>query len=165
MTKTFFERVTEYLPLSHGAPSGYSTEEIEVLERVYAFRAVGMLREFLMSMGRSAGGVLCRDESLLYFSEFDLRDHLIFQYDFVQNLRKTDNHDHIEMPFVFGLLAETQYCFVKTSSDDADLVYIFDSNEGVVTSTEQNLVSFLRSLVVSNMQYGLHEESGDLLRL
>lgn len=144
---------------------GYTENELDMIARLYKIDVVSMLKSFFIEIGRSSGGLLCEDQLPLYNPDWKVRDHLYTQFVFYDDLQNLALFNYLNKPFVFSILAETQYYFLQTNSDDPDSVYRYDENDGVVYDTETDLFAFLKELVDGNMRKGFtcHDEGNLLL--
>lgn len=163
------ENIADYLSrnlLSSAPPMiGYSDEEIDVIQSVYDVRISGQFKCFLSQMGRSDGGVIGDYEIPMYRSDWRLRDHLLFQYDFFCEMQSSGRFEFLNKPFVFAFLSENQYCFLQTASDHPDAVYRYDSVEDEVVDEGADLLGYLRSLAEDNGGKLFPAAIGNLLAL
>ncbi|WP_338523934.1 SMI1/KNR4 family protein [Pseudomonas batumici] len=148
MSDFFLDRVFEGDQLCRSFQCmGYVQSELEGIERLYNIKIGGQLKGFLSEMGRSSGGMIGDSLVQLYRPSWRVRQHLLFQVGFFNQMQDEGFYEFLKNPFVFSLISETQYYFLQTSSDEGDVVYLFDSNAGVVTKTEWDLVGFIKMLV------------------
>lgn len=142
---------------------GYGNEEIEKISRLYNVNMQGQFKFFMSDMGRSDGGLIGDSMIQLYRPSWRVREHLLFQIDFFNQMQESNFHDYLNNPFVFSLISETQYYFVQTSIGDA--VYHYDSNVEEVKKTDWDLVNFLMMLINENKGQLRRRSLGDLLEI
>jgi len=142
---------------------GYAQWEMESIERLYNIKVEGQLKGFLSEMGRSSGGMIGDSLIQLYRPSWRVRQHLLFQVDFFNQMQDEGFYEFLKKPFVFSLVSETQYYFLQTSGDEKDVVCQFDSNVGVATRTEWDLVGFIKMLISENEGEAKILAQGDLL--
>jgi hypothetical protein len=142
MTSDIFELVAK------GAVEGmgYSCEELEKIGRLYNIDVRGQLEIFFRLIGRSAGALISDSLVQLYRVAWRVRQHLLFQADFSEQMQAGGFYGYLNKPFVFSFISETQYYFLQTSSENFDKVYHFNSNDCSVAVTEWDLVGFLEML-------------------
>lgn len=140
---------------------GYEDDELDKISRLYNLTIDGQIKSFLKIMGKSDGGVIGDSMIQLYRPSWKVREHLIFQVDFFNQMQEEGFYDYLNQPFVFSLVSETQYYFIQTSLND--LVYHYDSNLEEVKATEWDLVSFLRMLARENDNDSRIKSVGNLL--
>jgi|GEM_PF-3889000 len=150
--------------------NGYSLSEIGKIESFYDIKIEGDLKRFFLEFGRSPGAIGF-DAFILPYSGFyavkspsHISGHLRTQYDFRDDLMKQARPFCKSSPFLFSIEHETQYYFLRTKadeplrgvspeddysqlSDDPEIVYHYDENNGVVINTEMTLKDYLRSRV------------------
>jgi len=164
MSDFFLYHVFEFSQLSRNFQClGYAQWELESIERLYNIKVEGQLKGFLSEMGRSSGGMIGDSLIQLYRPSWRVRQHLLFQVDFFNQMQEEGLYDFLKKPFVFSLVSETQYYFLQTSGDEGDVVYQFDSNAGVAVRTEWDLVGFIKMLISENEGEAKILAQGDLL--
>jgi len=164
MSDFFLDHVFEFSQLSRNFQClGYAQWELESIERLYNIKVEGQLKGFLSEMGRSSGGMIGDSLIQLYRPSWRVRQHLLFQVDFFNQMQEEGLYDFLKKPFVFSLVSETQYYFLQTSGDEGDVVYQFDSNAGVAVRTEWDLVGFIKMLISENEGEAKILAQGDLL--
>ncbi|MDH5803365.1 MAG: SMI1/KNR4 family protein [Gammaproteobacteria bacterium] len=144
---------------------GYSNLELEKIERLYNVEIKGQFKSFLIEMGKSDGGLIGDYSIQLYRPAWRVREHLLFQVDFFNQMQEEGFYDFLNKPFVFSLISETQYYFLQTSLDNHDVVYHYDSNNELVKMTDWDLVNFMKMLVAENKGVLLPESEGDILKI
>lgn len=149
--------------------SGYTDNEIEKIERLYDIKVAGQLYEFLNCMGRCSGGFFW-DDPLIFYKEWFIRGHVLFQYGSREELYNLGLWDMLEQkPFFISIESETQYYFLLTNSKQPDLVYHYDENEDKVRVLDKNFNEYLGYIISSYNESFIAptpvEFSGDLLRL
>ncbi|NWD76525.1 SMI1/KNR4 family protein [Pseudomonas gingeri] len=104
-----------------------------------------------MDVGRSDGGLVGDSLIQLYRPSWRVRQHLLFQVDFFNQMQEAGFYEYLHGPFVFSLISDTQYYFLQTTGGERDAVYHFDSNSLVVTRTKWDLVGFVE-FIFSNKE-------------
>ncbi|MCV2884720.1 SMI1/KNR4 family protein [Aestuariibacter sp. AA17] len=144
---------------------GYSEEEILKIEKLYNIDAKGQLRLFLSEVGRTFGGVIGDHNIQLYRPTWKVRQHLLFQADFFDQMQEAGHFSYLKKPFVFSFQYETQYYFVQTAIDECDSVFRFDSNTNTISEAGFDLVDFLKDIVSRDEPDGHTLARGDLLAI
>jgi hypothetical protein len=142
---------------------GYSSDELDKVARLYDINLQGQLKLFLADMGKSDGGLIGDSMIQLYRPSWKVREHLLFQLDFFNQMQEEGFYDFLNKPFVFSLVSETQYYFIQTSLND--VVCHYDSNAETVKETEWDLVGFLKMLASENNGQLKPKSLGDLLAI
>lgn len=107
---------------------GYTEEELMKMERLYDVKFSGDLRDFMLEMGRSDGGLLGDDPISLY-SRLSVRRHVFFQAGMDDRFFAMKKFElRSKGSFIFSVEYETQYYFLLTKSDRPDLVYRYNDN-------------------------------------
>ncbi|WP_444906294.1 hypothetical protein ACJJIR_17415 [Microbulbifer sp. SSSA008] len=162
MSSEFLKSIISEGMVSEGLEcSGYSELELKKIARLYDIKIKGQLESFLGEMGKSDGGVIGDSVIQLYRPSWKVREHILFQLDFFNQMQEEGFYDFLNKPFVFSLISETQYYFIQTASDDA--VYHYDSNAETVKKTEWDLAGFLTILVNENKGQLQTRSEGNLL--
>ncbi|WP_100159646.1 SMI1/KNR4 family protein [Proteus columbae] len=148
---------------------GYSDDEIKKIERLYDIKVVGQLYDFLNCMGRCSGGFFW-DDPLIFYREWFIRGHILFQYGSREELYNLGLWDILEQkPFFISIESETQYYFLLTNSKQPDLVHHYDENEDKVRVLDKNFNEYLGYIISSYNESFIApipvDFSGDLLRL
>jgi hypothetical protein len=163
MSGSFLQRVLDGGSIRMVDCAGYSSDELDKIARLYDIRLQGQLRLFLADMGKSDGGLVGDSMIQLYRPSWRVREHLLFQLDFFSQMQEEGFYGLLGKPFVFSLIAETQYYFIQTIASDA--VYHYDSNSGTAGSTEWDLVGFLKMLASQNDGHLKPKSHGSLLEI
>lgn len=148
MSRDFLQQVIYGGSISIVDCAGYSGDELNKIARLYDFNLQGQLKLFLADMGKSDGGLIGDSMIQLYRPSWRVREHLLFQLDFFNQMQEEGFYDFLNKPFVFSLVSETQYYFIQTSLND--VVYHYDSNTETVKATDWDLVGFLKMLASEN---------------
>lgn len=131
-------------PYDPNAVCGYSEREVGIIERLYDIVPQGILRKFLLEMGRCSGGLIGDDPLILYRPGWDVRTQLLHQLVFFEEMQEAAHWGHLAAkPFTFACESETQHYFVDTAADSPDRVLRFDENTGLVHDTGQDLFAYL----------------------
>ena len=99
---------TPFLPLLNNKPpfpelvSGYTEIELRKIASLYDISIDGLLKSFLMEVGRCAGGMFSDDAIPLYRQLWSVRTHLLFQVGFYETLQEAGAFGHLKSPFVLG---------------------------------------------------------------
>lgn len=144
---------------------GYTLEDLDRVGRLYNIEVKESLRDFLVEMGKSSGGLICDDVIHLYRPHWFVREHLLFQFGFFSEMQEMGFFEYLNKPFVFSFVSETQYYFLQTALPDSDSVYCYDSNSEVVEKTEFDLSGFLKVLAAEGGCTHALATQGDLLRI
>lgn len=149
--------------------SGYADNEIKKIERLYDIKATDQLYDFLNCIGRCSGGFF-GDDPLIFYKEWFIRGHVLFQYGLREELYNLELWDMLEQkPFFISIESETQYYFLLTYSDQPNLVYHYDENEDKVRALDKNFNEYLGHIISSYNESFITPTpvyfSGDLLRL
>lgn len=143
---------------------GYSNSEIHKIEKLYDIHVTGQFKDFLLRMGRCEGGVFGDDPIILFRSLWSVRDQILFQIRFLENLKQGNFFDYLKLkPFAFSLDFETQYYFLLTKDENPDLVYRYDENEEAVINTEWSLDEYLVWLMENDQTRNRKVCCGELL--
>jgi hypothetical protein len=142
---------------------GYSSEELNKIARLYDIKLQGQLELFLAEMGRCDGGLIGDSMIQLYRPSWRVREHLLFQFNFFNQMQEDGFYDFLNRPFVFSLVSDTQYYFIQTLL--GDVVYHYDSNVGAVKATEWDLVGVLKVLASENHGQLRFKSFGNLLEV
>jgi hypothetical protein len=161
--KPFFDEIKDGADYDSSQVCGYSEEEIDKIEFLHKIKVAGDFRRFLLEMGRCDGGLI-GDNIVLYNDYLNVRGHIDPQSVFFDNMQDDGNYDYLKSPFVVSIISETQYYFIQTRDGCDDTVYHYDENTGLVESTNQNFLEFMKSMVV---EYGFEKDKiirkGELL--
>ncbi|WP_193016840.1 SMI1/KNR4 family protein [Proteus sp. FME41] len=149
--------------------SGYTDNEIKKIERLYDIKVTGQLYDFLNCIGRCSGGFF-GDDPLIFYREWFIRGHVLFQYGSREELYNLELWYILEQkPFFISIESETQYYFLLTCSDQPNLVYHYDENEDKVRALDKNFNEYLGHIISSYNESFIAPTpvclSGDLLRL
>ncbi|RYH66480.1 MAG: SMI1/KNR4 family protein [Alcaligenaceae bacterium] len=132
---------------------GYTEEELVKIERLYDVSFSGDLRDFMLEMGRSDGGLLGDDPICLY-STRSVRRHIFFQAGMDDRFFAMKKFDlRSKGSFIFSVESETQYHFLLTKSDEPDLVYRYnedfadESDPAAMTSTGMTFMDYMHRAV------------------
>lgn len=136
---------------------GYSETELLQIERLYEVRFEGDLRQFMLEMGRSDGGLLGDDPIILYRESWSVRTQLLTQVELREELSSLELKDELvqqglkelgpsEKEFLFSIEAETQYYFLKTATG-SDQVFHYDENHETVKETGLSFLEYMKQLV------------------
>lgn len=142
---------------------GYSGDELSKIARLYDIKVQGQIESFLGEMGRSDGGLIGDYMIHLYRPTWRVRQHLAFQFGFIDQMQDGGFFDFLKKPFVFSIISETQYYFMQTILGDR--VYHYDSNAEIVKDTEWDLVGFLKILAEENRGKLVLRTVGNLLEI
>jgi len=127
---------------------GYSEDEIAKIERLYDIVLDGSLKQFMMEMGRSDGGLIGDDPIILYRPTISVRGFILMQSGIQEEIYNAGSHKLASKnPFIFSVESETQYFFVATKSDEPDRVYQYDENNEAVTDTGLSFLDYLKQTV------------------
>jgi hypothetical protein len=147
------------------ACKGYAASELQMIGRLYNINIDGQLELFLSEIGRSDGGVMGDSSIPLYRPSWRVRQHLLFQNGFFNDMQEAGHFGYLNKPFVFAWISETQYYFVQTSGVVSDKVYHFDSNTDMVRETEWDLMGCIKKIVEWEVQEPKVCASSDLLKI
>jgi hypothetical protein len=142
---------------------GYTNNELEKISRLYDIEIKGQLKQFLNNMGKSDGGIIGDSLIQIYRPSWKVREHILFQIDFFNQMQEAGLYEYLNKPFVFSVVSETQYYFIQTTKDDK--VYHYDSNNDVAKTTEWDLLSFLKILKEYNNGKLQKSTTGNLLEI
>lgn len=150
MTESFLEKVRNGIAVDKSQIVGYDDEEIVRIERVYNINVAGGLRDFLEEMGRCDGGLIGDDPIILYRPAWTPEGQVAFQGLFAEFMQEDGHEAYLRMkPFVFSRESETQYFFVLTGSENPEMVYRYDENNGTVNSTGRSFEDYIRHVVLT----------------
>ena len=152
-------------PYSSVACKGYAPSELQAIGRLYNINVVGQLALFLAEVGRCDGGIMGDSSIPLYRPSWRVREHLLFQIGFFNDMQEAGHFGYLNKPFVFAWISETQYYFVQTSGVVIDKVYHFDSNTDIVRETEWDLIAFIKKIVDWEAKEPKVCASSDLLKI
>lgn len=162
MTVSFSQQILDGSSITSVNCVGYNEKELEKVSRLYDISLQGQLKPFLSSMGKSDGGLIGDSMIQLYRPSWRVREHLFFQLGFIDQMQEEGFYDCLKKPFVFSLIAETQYYFIQTSLKN-DVVYHYDSNNEAVKATNWDLLNFLKKLTKENNGKLKTQSMGNLL--
>ncbi len=165
----YLHTVYPELPINIHKIKGYSDDEIKKIERLYDIKVTDQLYDFLNCIGRCSGGFF-GDDPLIFYKEWFIRGHVLFQYGLREELYNLELWDMLEQkPFFISIESETQYYFLLTYSDQPNLVYYYDENEDKVRALDKNFNEYLGHIISSYNESFITPTpvyfSGDLLRL
>ena len=160
--KLFSESGVEY---DSSKCKGYSVESFDGIKRLYNIEITGQLSVFLSEVGMSDGGIIGDSYIPLYRPTWRVREHLLFQVAFLEQMQEAGYYTWLGKPFVFAIISETQYYFLQTSPNPNDTVYHFDSNSCVMQATEWDLIGFFRKLIEWAGDEMKLSTTSDLLRI
>jgi len=150
MSSLFLENFLNELSINNVNAIGYTESEVDDIKRLYNIEVKGQLEAFLLEMGKSDGGGIGDAMIPLYRPSWMVREHLLFQLDFFNQMQEEGYYDYLNKPFVIAWISETQYYFLQTSSARPDLVYHYDANNETVAETQWDLFQFLIYLAKEN---------------
>ena len=151
---TLIEEIAQGRWFDKSKVEGYTKEEIIKIERLYDINIKGALKDFMLEMGRSSGGLLGDDPIILYRDLWTVRDHIIVQYqrtDDISNivvcsdLRKI--REKLDKPLIFAIEAETQYYYINTGHPEPYTVFCYDENAETVENIGDSFLDYMKSLV------------------
>lgn len=132
---------------------GYTEEELMKMERLYDVTFSGDLRDFMLEMGRSDGGLL-GDGLIPLYSTRSVRRHIFFQAGMDERFLSMKKFDlRSKGSFIFSVESETWYYFLLTKSDQPDLVYRYseefadETDPAAMTSTGMNFMDYMHRAV------------------
>lgn len=164
MSISFLQQILDGGSINTVDSAGYNEDELKKISRLYDIEIYGQLRLFLADMGRSDGGLIGDSMIQLYRPSWKVREHLLFQLDFINQMQEEGFYDFLKKPFVFSLISETQYYFIQTSLKN-DIVYHYDSNNEEVKTTNWDLQAFLKMLASENEGKLKTKSTGNLLEI
>lgn len=142
--------LNQFLNKNKKRAKGYSLTEIHQIEQLYDIRVHGDLKTFLSVAGRSDGGLL-GETIVMYRDYYSVRQQILFQLILENDLPQYNWLN--DKPFIFAVICETHYFFIKTNSDDL-IVYGYSEGENEIFSTETCFDEFMVWLI--------NEENPDL---
>lgn len=145
MNGDFLKEILTHTSVKASECFGYTNEQLAAISRLYNVRVDGQLGEFLSVMGRCDGGMFGPEVIPLYKPSWRVREHLLFQTDFLTQMQDGGFYKYLGMPFVFCMLSSDQYYYVRTKECDA--VCHFDAKANFVKEMSYDLSGFLKALV------------------
>lgn len=147
-------RTAENLKILHAdLVEGYSEEELLKMERLYDVKFSGDLRDFMLEMGRSDGGLI-GDDPISFYRDRSVRRHVFFQAGMDNRFCAMQKFDlRLQGELIISVESETQFYFLLTKSKDPDLVYRYDdehpdeADPGAMTSTTMSFMEYMHRVV------------------
>lgn len=148
MTVSIIEQIAVGRSYNFEQVEGYTKNELEIIERLYDIKLGGSLKQFMMEMGRSDGGLVGDDPIVLYRPTITVRGFILMQSGIQEEIYSTGSHELASSgPFVFSIESGTQYFFVYTKSSDPDRVYQYDENKEVIMDTGLRFIDYMKQTV------------------
>lgn len=145
---SIIEEIAEGVPYDPAQVAGYSECEIEKIERLYDIALDGTLKQFMLEMGRSDGGLIGDDPIIIYRPTITVRGFILMQSGIQEEIYNAGSSELAsKKPFIFSIESETQYFFVATKSDDPDRVYHYDENHETVVDTGLGFLDYMKQTV------------------
>jgi hypothetical protein len=145
---SIIEQISADIPYDPEQVVGYSECEIEKIERLYDIVLGGTLKQFMLEMGRSDGGLIGDDPIIIYRPTMTVRGFILMQSGIQEDIYNAGLHEIAsKKPFVFSIESETQYFFVATKSDDPDRVYHYNENSETVDDTGHSFLEYMKRTV------------------
>jgi len=159
MKKSIYEQLCNSRPADSSSTlhpelvEGYTEEELLKMERLYDVKFSGDLRDFMLEMGRSDGGLIGDDPISLY-RDRSVRRHIFFQAGMDNRFCAMQNFDlRFQGDFIIAVESETQFYFLLTKSDNPDLIYRYDdenpdeTDSSAITCTGMSFMEYMRRVV------------------
>lgn len=146
MSVNLIEYLRSKYPLAALGWQGYSTAELQKIEKLYDIKITGELHSWLSQMGRNSNGVF-GDEALIVYRNLGVRSHVMYQAGIFGLLQGAQVWELLNCkPFVFSCEDETVFFFLLTSSDNPDVVYKFNEDLNSVEKTTNTLFGYLHHI-------------------
>ncbi|WP_143080710.1 SMI1/KNR4 family protein [Variovorax sp. YR750] len=159
MKKSIYEqlcgsRTADNLKILHPElVEGYTEEELLKIERLYDVKFSGDLRDFMLEMGRSDGGLI-GDDPISFYRDRSVRRHVFFQAGMDRRFCAMQKFDlRFQGEFIISVESETQFYFLLTKSDSPDLIYRYDdenpdeTDSGAMTCTGMSFMEYMHRVV------------------
>lgn len=141
---------------------GFTDSELNQIEDIYRVRVDGQLMTLLAQAGRFAGP-LFREPLTIFAPNYNLREHLLLQYQLVCALAEIKaSAEFVGSIFLISIEEGTRHYYLRTSSSSADVVYFYDDFNKTVLSTGMTLFAYM-SDVLSRYPASRSVANGSLL--
>ena len=133
---------------------GYSAEELVKIEKLYDIKISGFLRDFMLEAGRCDGGLIGDDPIILYRSNWSVRDHVITQNGFREELldllfknNPAEFKSFCNSTFVLSIESHTQFYYLNTTGANPERVFHYDENEDTIEDTNIDFIDYMKNTV------------------
>ena len=151
---TLIEEIAQGRWFDKSKVEGYTEEEIKRIEKLYDINIKGILKNFMLEMGRSSGGLLGDIPIILYRDLWSVRAHLIIQYQIIDDITNIvvrgdfeKIKEKLDKPLIFAIEAETQYYYINTGHPEPYTVFCYDENAETVENIGDSFLDYMKSLV------------------
>ncbi len=139
---------------------GYTEDELQKIERLYDVNFSGDLRDFMLEMGRSDGGLI-GDDPITFYRRRSVRQHVFFHSGMDDRFCAMKKFNlRLKGELIISVESETQYYFLLTKSGNPDLIYRYNDDCADETDPEAMTETGLSFMEYMHRVVRIYKEPG-----